>query len=81
MAVGDTGTLVASAHTGPGTPSCILFTSSGQADRFEFDSSDETVASVDDLGFITAVGPGETVLTARTEGVISHEFQLTVSDP
>ena len=44
-------------------------------------STDETVATVSDTGYITAVGAGETVITASaTNGVVGH-CTITVTDP
>ena len=44
-------------------------------------SSDESVASVSDDGTVSAVAPGETVITAETENGLSAQCTVTVENP
>jgi hypothetical protein len=41
-------------------------------------SSDETVAIVDNLGRVSAVGPGAATITAETAGIVSNRVRVTV---
>jgi hypothetical protein len=43
-------------------------------------SSDESVATVDGRGIVTAVGPGEAAVTAESEGGLTAECRVTVTE-
>lgn len=58
-----------------------IYPSNSTDKSVEWTSTDETVATVSDTGYITAVGAGETVITASaSNGVVAH-CTVTVTDP
>ncbi len=62
--------------------SAILDSGTGVSQHLLWESSDNRVATVDAHGLVTAVGPGETVITASTgNGDLSAECIIKASQP
>jgi hypothetical protein len=80
LTVGDRDTVRAHANTG-GWPSRTKYDSANEPTRFQYASSNSSVASVDAHGVVTALSVGATDLVASADGISSLPVRLAVSPP
>jgi len=80
LTVGDQDTVRAQAYTG-GWPSHTKYDSDSDPRRFNYTSSNPSVASVSLEGVVHAVAPGSTILRVTIDGVSSPPLQLAVEPP